>query len=99
MAWPHQASARGWQPCRRRASLRLIGVAAIAPGGGAPGEERMPLRTLAAAAAALALAGCATSRQETAAAGHQGPPISLATLPTATQIMSADAFEGRAPTT
>ena len=58
----------------------------------------MSLRTLAAAAAAIALAGCATARQEKAA-GHDGPPISLATLTTGTQIMSADSFEGRAPTT
>jgi Zn-dependent M28 family amino/carboxypeptidase len=60
----------------------------------------MSIRILAAATAALALAGCATSqRTETAAKGYDGPPISLATLTTATQILSSDAFEGRAPTT
>jgi Zn-dependent M28 family amino/carboxypeptidase len=59
----------------------------------------MTVRRLIAAATTLLLAGCATSRTETTAAGYQGPPISLATLTTATQILSADAMEGRAPTT
>jgi Zn-dependent M28 family amino/carboxypeptidase len=49
--------------------------------------------------AAALLGGCAT-RQETAQpTGYDGPPISLATLTTATQILSSDAYEGRAPTT
>jgi hypothetical protein len=63
--------------------------------------RRNTLCLSAAAAAALALGGCATSSRpgDTAAAGYAGPPISLATLTTATQIMSSDAFEGRAPTT
>ncbi|HEX9955255.1 MAG TPA: M28 family metallopeptidase [Allosphingosinicella sp.] len=55
--------------------------------------------TLAAAAACL-VAGCAaTPRTERTARGYDGPPISLATLTTATQTLSSDAFEGRAPTT
>jgi Zn-dependent M28 family amino/carboxypeptidase len=63
--------------------------------------RRNTLRLSAAAAAALALAGCATSSRESdvAASGYSGPPISLATLTTATQILSSDAYEGRAPTT
>jgi Zn-dependent M28 family amino/carboxypeptidase len=58
----------------------------------------MKLRTLLApAAGCLALAACATAGQQTA---QQGPPaISLATLTTATQILSSDEYEGRAPTT
>src|SRR5687768_11254653 len=52
-----------------------------------------------AAAAALLLAGCATTADRDKAPPYQGPPISLATLTTATQILSSDAFEGRAPTT
>jgi Zn-dependent M28 family amino/carboxypeptidase len=60
----------------------------------------MSLRTLAAASALAVLAGCATSSpDDRAASPYQGPPISLATLTTATQILSSDAFEGRAPTT
>jgi hypothetical protein len=61
----------------------------------------VPLRSLAApAAAALLLAACATSRgPEAAERPYSGPPISLATLTTATQILSSDEFEGRAPTT
>ncbi|HEX9963540.1 MAG TPA: M28 family metallopeptidase [Allosphingosinicella sp.] len=53
------------------------------------------------AAAALLLAACATSREPGAAAegAYTGPPISLATLTTATQILSSDEYEGRAPTT
>jgi Zn-dependent M28 family amino/carboxypeptidase len=60
----------------------------------------MILRFTAAAAAALVLAGCATStRTGQAAPAYDGPPLSLATLTTATQTLSSDAFEGRAPTT
>ncbi len=61
----------------------------------------MPLRSLAVpAAAALLLAGCATSRDSAPAQrAYSGPPISLATLTTATQILSSDEYEGRAPTT
>ena len=51
------------------------------------------------ASAAFVVAGCATTTDDRQQAGYQGPPISLATLTTATQIMSSDAFEGRAPTT
>jgi Zn-dependent M28 family amino/carboxypeptidase len=54
------------------------------------------LRTPAAAAFVLALAACATSRQEDRSGA---PAISPATLTTVTQILSSDAFEGRAPTT
>jgi Zn-dependent M28 family amino/carboxypeptidase len=61
----------------------------------------VPLRSLAApAAAALLLAACATApRERGVQAGYSGPPISLATLTTATQILSSDEYEGRAPTT
>jgi Zn-dependent M28 family amino/carboxypeptidase len=60
----------------------------------------LPRFTFAAASAALVLAGCAsTPRTERAAQGYDGPPISLATLTTATQILSSDEYEGRAPTT
>ena len=60
----------------------------------------MSLRPIAAAAmAALVLAGCATRGSREAAPAYQGPPLSLATLTTATQILSSDAFDGRAPTT
>jgi Zn-dependent M28 family amino/carboxypeptidase len=61
----------------------------------------VPLRSLAAPiAAALLLAGCATSRDSAPAQRpYSGPPISLATLTTATQILSSDEYEGRAPTT
>ncbi|MEA3062519.1 MAG: hypothetical protein QOJ94_2300 [Sphingomonadales bacterium] len=59
----------------------------------------MPLRSLIASASCAALlAGCAAANRgpvSTSAA----PPIALATLTTATQILSSDAFEGRAPTT
>jgi Zn-dependent M28 family amino/carboxypeptidase len=59
----------------------------------------LPRFTLA-VGAALLLAGCAaTPRAERAAQGYDGPPISLATLTTATQILASDEFEGRAPTT
>ena len=55
--------------------------------------------TLAAAAACL-VAGCATTpRADRSTQAYDGPPISLATLTTATQTLSSDAFEGRAPTT
>ncbi|TFI57888.1 M28 family peptidase [Sphingomonas parva] len=59
----------------------------------------MPSTRFSAAAAALLLAGCATAGRDRAPSAYQGPPISLATLTTATQILSSDAFEGRAPTT
>jgi Zn-dependent M28 family amino/carboxypeptidase len=60
----------------------------------------VPLRSLAVpAAATLLLAACATSREPTAGSPYSGPPISLATLTTATQILSSDEYEGRAPTT
>jgi Zn-dependent M28 family amino/carboxypeptidase len=58
------------------------------------------LRTHAACcAAALLLGACATSRERAAQSPHPGPAISLATLTTATQILSSDDYEGRAPTT
>ena len=63
---------------------------------------RFSIRPLALpAAAALLLAACATSREPAASAegAYSGPPISLATLTTATQILSSDEYEGRAPTT
>jgi len=60
----------------------------------------VPLRSLAAPAAVLLLCACATAPRERGAQGpYAGPPISLATLTTATQILSSDAYEGRAPTT
>ncbi len=60
----------------------------------------MPLRSLALpAAAALLLSACATTREESASSPYSGPPISLATLTTVTQILSSDDYEGRAPTT
>jgi Zn-dependent M28 family amino/carboxypeptidase len=60
----------------------------------------VPLRSLAAPAAALLVAACATTpRERTVQAPYSGPPISLATLTTATQILSSDEYEGRAPTT
>jgi Zn-dependent M28 family amino/carboxypeptidase len=60
----------------------------------------VPLRSLAApAAAALLLAGCATSGERAPESAYSGPPISLATLTTVTQILSSDEYEGRAPTT
>ena len=48
--------------------------------------------------AAALLAGSASSAL-TANTAHQPAPISLETLKSATQTMSTDAFEGRAPTT
>jgi Zn-dependent M28 family amino/carboxypeptidase len=60
----------------------------------------LPRFTFAAASAALVLAGCAsTPRAERTVQGYDGPPISLAALTTATQILSSDEYEGRAPTT
>ena len=58
-------------------------------------------RSLAApAAAALLLAACAVApRPRNAAGAESGPALSLATLTTATQILSSDEYEGRAPTT
>ena len=53
----------------------------------------MNLRTIT-PAALLTLAACATTPTETAS-----PKISLDTLKSVTQILSSDAFEGRAPTT
>ncbi|HYI39057.1 MAG TPA: M28 family metallopeptidase [Allosphingosinicella sp.] len=47
----------------------------------------------------MLLAACATSRERTAESPYPGPAISLATLTTATQILSSDEYEGRAPTT
>ena len=60
----------------------------------------VPLRSLAVpAAAALLLAGCTTERERRATGADRPPAISLATLTTATQILSSDEYEGRAPTT
>ncbi len=59
----------------------------------------MSLRSLAAPAAALVLAGCATTAERETAGAYTGPAISEATLVTATQILSSDEYEGRAPTT
>jgi Zn-dependent M28 family amino/carboxypeptidase len=61
----------------------------------------VPLRSLALpAAAGLLLAACATApRGQSVQRPYSGPPISLATLTTATQILSSDEYEGRAPTT
>jgi Zn-dependent M28 family amino/carboxypeptidase len=58
------------------------------------------LRSLAVpAAAALLLAACATSSERSAGRADPAPALSLATLTTATQILSSDDYEGRAPTT
>ena len=60
----------------------------------------MTLRPVAAAfAASLLLIACSTTRERSTAAPYTGPAISLATLTTATQILSSDEYEGRAPTT
>ena len=48
--------------------------------------------------AAFALAGCA-STGTTRSEASDAPQLSLSTLTTATQILSSDRFEGRAPTT
>ena len=54
---------------------------------------------LAALAGSLLLSGCAATSREGARVATATPPISEATLATLTQILSSDAFEGRAPTT
>ena len=60
----------------------------------------MRLRSLVFPVAALTLAACAgMNAQETAGTTVAPAQISEATLRTATQILSSDAFEGRAPTT
>ena len=59
---------------------------------------RMRIRMLSAAPLLLA-AACATAPAERQEGTVAGPAISEATLKTATQILSSDAFEGRAPTT
>ena len=59
----------------------------------------MKLRTLAAPAAAIALAACATTGGKNVSAADDAPALSLATLTTTTQILSSDEYEGRAPTT
>ena len=59
----------------------------------------MKLRNLPLMLGSLALAACATTDRNDQAAGYTGPPISLATLTTATQVLASDEFEGRAPTT
>jgi Zn-dependent M28 family amino/carboxypeptidase len=59
----------------------------------------MRSRHLPLAAATLALAACATPGERDAAGAYDGPAISEATLVTATQILSSDEYEGRAPTT
>jgi len=46
-----------------------------------------------------ALAGCATASNEAAPPTSAAPEFSLATLTNATQTLSSDAYEGRAPTT
>ncbi|HEV2866967.1 MAG TPA: M28 family metallopeptidase [Allosphingosinicella sp.] len=57
----------------------------------------MRLTTIFSAAVILGgLAGCATTAQQESAAE---PQLSLSTLTTATQILSSDQYEGRAPTT
>jgi Zn-dependent M28 family amino/carboxypeptidase len=56
-------------------------------------------RLLVAAPLLLALAACATASGDREAAGLESPSISLATLTTVDQILSSDAYEGRAPTT
>jgi hypothetical protein len=45
------------------------------------------------------LAACTATTQQSRTAAVATPPISEATLATLTQILSSDAFEGRAPTT
>ncbi len=50
-------------------------------------------------AAASLLGACTTTTQQSRATATATPPISEATLATLTQILSSDAFEGRAPTT
>jgi hypothetical protein len=62
-------------------------------------NRQMTAKAFAATTVALLLSGCATTPREDAAADNRGPAMSLATLTTATQILSSDAYEGRAPTT
>jgi Zn-dependent M28 family amino/carboxypeptidase len=62
-------------------------------------DDPMTLRLPLLLSGLATLAGCAAGGQGTAIEPYQGPPISLATLTTATQILASDAFEGRAPTT
>ncbi len=59
----------------------------------------MRLRILPAALSIAILAGCAGPRPERATPAQRGPLVSTATLTTVTQILSSDAYEGRAPTT
>ncbi|MGH6784481.1 MAG: peptidase M28, partial [Sphingomicrobium sp.] len=59
----------------------------------------MKLSALPILAALAALAACTTTARESAAPPPPPPEISMATLTTATQILSSDPFEGRAPTT
>jgi len=59
----------------------------------------MSRRFLAPLLSAIALGACATGSSERAATGPASPALSAATLTTVTQILSSDAFEGRAPTT
>ena len=54
--------------------------------------------TLAAVSCAM-LPACTATTQQSRTATTATPPISQATLTTLTQILSSDAFEGRAPTT
>src|SRR4051812_46528506 len=69
-------------------------------GGRETGRSDLPLRSfLAPAFCAALLAGCAAQSGRGPASASAAPPIALATLTTATQILSSDAFEGRAPTT
>jgi len=87
---------------RKPLRLRVFGLAAMsrAGPGGLRGDTDLPLRTLSPALIAAALlAGCATAGDKPKAPAYSGPPISLATLTTATQILSSDDYEGRAPTT
>jgi Zn-dependent M28 family amino/carboxypeptidase len=58
----------------------------------------LSLRSLATSAILLSLGACATTARD-AAREDAGPPISMATLTTVTQILSSDDYEGRAPTT
>jgi hypothetical protein len=80
----------------------FVAVMSAPKGWGRSKQETRSLsfRTLFAPAAGLALlAGCAAPGTDHRIASASAPPIALATLTTATQILSSDAFEGRAPTT